>query len=343
MEIMYATREQVSRSLETLHSAYAGALIDGAIKSSSRTAEALCHRRFYPERRTVAIDWPTQNNNVSWEIGLGDQELISAETVTSGGNSITSGILLKRGDDLNEPPYSSIEVDLSEPYSFSAGVTFQGAVSITGLFGYSDTSTAIAGGSLNASINSAVSAIVINPSNGLLSVGTGSLLLVGTERMLVISRSMALSGATLSTSLLDVQSSTLVVTSDGTKFAAGETILIDSERMYVNEVASNNLIVTRAYDGTALAEHSSSTAIYAVRNATVQRGALGSTAASHTANDPVYVHEYPSLLNQFVMYDAAIQLVSGNAAGVDPLRALRDSARDNLYAQLGRMQRSMAV
>lgn len=353
MEIMYATREQVSRSLEVMNSAYAGTLIDDAIKAASRSAEALLHRRFYPESRTITLDWPNPNNGVTWEIGLGDQELISASAVTSGGNTITSGILLQRGDDLNEPPYSTIAVDLSSSVSFSAGSTYQGAVSITGLFGYSDTSTAIAGGSLNANINSSVASIVINPFSELLSVGTGSLLLIGTERMVVIARSMALSGGTISSALLDTQASTLVATSDGTLFAAGEVILIGSERMYVNEIAGNNLIVTRAYDGTALAEHSSGTVIYAIRNATVLRGALGSTATSHTAADSVYVHAYPALLVELVTGEAIVMLeqrsagysfvtgTGGNtrtnsASGIDDLR-------ERAYRQLGRMQRSTAV
>lgn len=353
MEIMYATREQVSRSLEVMNSAYAGALIDDAIKAASRSAEALMHRRFYPELRTVGLDWPNPNNGVSWEIDLGDQELISVTSVTSGGSTITSGILLKRGDDLREPPYSTIAVDLAGPYSFSAGNTYQGAVSITGTFGYSATSTALAGGSLNANINSSVASIVINPTNGLLSVGTGSLLLIGTERMVVIARSMALSGATLTGSLLDIQAGTLMTTSDGTKFAQGETILVDAERMYVNEVVGNNLIVTRAYDGTVLAAHSSAAAIYAVRNAVVMRGALGSTAAAHTAADPVYVHQYPALLTELVTGEAIVMLeqrsagysfvtgTGGNtrtnsASGIDDLR-------ERAYRQLGRMQRTMAV
>ena len=53
---------------------------------------------------------------------------------------------------------------------------------------------------------------------------------------------------------------TLTVT-DGTKFAVGETILIESEQFYITAISTNNLTVTRGVNGTTAATHADSTDI----------------------------------------------------------------------------------
>ena len=53
---------------------------------------------------------------------------------------------------------------------------------------------------------------------------------------------------------------TLTVT-DGSKFAVGQTILIDSEQIYITAIAINDLTVTRGVNGTTAASHADSTDI----------------------------------------------------------------------------------
>ena len=53
---------------------------------------------------------------------------------------------------------------------------------------------------------------------------------------------------------------TLTVT-DGSKFAVGQTILIDSEQFYITAIATNDLTVTRGVNGTTAASHADSTDI----------------------------------------------------------------------------------
>ncbi len=57
---------------------------------------------------------------------------------------------------------------------------------------------------------------------------------------------------------------TLTVT-DGSKFAVGQTILIDSEQLYITAISANNLTVTRGVNGTTAAAHANSTDIYIYR------------------------------------------------------------------------------
>lgn len=309
MGIFYATREQIMRSLEVLDSAYAGSLIDAKIDSSSRSIEGLLHRRMYPELRTIRKDWPSSRYGTTWQVDLSDQEIISLTSVVSGGTTITSNVILRRGDDLAEPPYSMLQIDLSSNASFSGNTTFQRSLVIAGIFGGDkDTDTSLAGGLVHANINSSVATMVIDPSSGLYTAGIGSLIMVGTERMLLVNSQMVTSGQTISADITAQQSSRLVLSGGASTFAKGEIILIDSERMMIDDIAGNGLIVRRAWDGTALSAHTDGATIYVLRQFTVRRGALGSTAASHTLGDSVYVHEYPALVNELCVAETVCAL-----------------------------------
>lgn len=316
MQIPYATVEQVSDSLEIMQSAYAKSLIFAKIGAATRSVEGFLHRRFYPEQRTILVDWPNYSSAPTWEIDLGDNELISVSQVLSGGTNITSDVILRRGDDKAEPPYSSIQVNLSSSSAFTSGTTFQQAISIAGLFsGDRDTSTSVAGAVLSGAINSGVTTLVLNPSSGYYTPGIGSLILLDTERILLIDRRMsAVSGQTTGGSIAALQATKTIAVTSGAAFADSETILIDAERMRIDDIAGNNLIVTRAWDGTALAAHTSGTAIYGLRTFVVQRGVLGSTAASHSDAASAYVHEYPPMVNELTIAESVV-LLEQNANG----------------------------
>lgn len=309
-----ATREQIMQSLEVLETSYAGHFIDTKIRAATRSAEGFLHRRFYPELRTILRDWPNNLSAPSWELDLGDQELISVIAVNSGGTDITSSVILRRGDDLAEPPYSSLHINLATNAAFSAGTTFQRSLSIQGLFGYNDTATDIAGGALSGGINSSVTTIVINPLSGYYTPGIGSLLLVGTERMLTMDRRMSSTALTTTSALTDINSARSFTSAGAASLAIGEIILIDSERMRIDDIAGSTVIVTRAWDGTVLASHSSGSTIFALRTFVVARGVLGSTAASHSDAASVYVHEFPPLFNELVIAESIVMLEQSSGA-----------------------------
>lgn len=314
MIIPGATREQIMQSLEVLESAYGGHLIDSKLQAATRSAEGFLHRRFYPERRTILRDWPNRSSSPSWELDLGDQELISVEAVVSGGTNITSDVVLRRGDDLAEPPYSSLHINLSTNSAFSAGTSWQRSLSIQGLFGYSDTSTALAGGALSGAINSSVTTLVINPLSGYYTVGIGSLLLIGTERLLIMDRRMSSTALTTTSAMTDINSARTFTSAGAASLAIGETILIDSERMRIDDIAGSTVIVSRAWDGTVLGSHTSGSTIYALRTFVAARGVLGSTAASHSDAASVYVHDFPPLFNELVVAETVVLLEQSSGA-----------------------------
>jgi hypothetical protein len=352
MGIWYATREQIMRSLEILQSAYAGSLIDAKLEWASRSIDYQTHRRFYPERRTISRDWPSARDGLTWAVDLGDQEMISLEVVNSGGTAITSSCYLSRDDDLAEPPYHLLQVDLSTAAAFAAGPTFQRSLQITGLYGTKNTDTSLPGGALSAAINStSTNTITINPSSGIFTPGIGSLLLVDTERMVVRDRQMITSGQTISASISDVQSARVITSSGASNFAAGEVILIDGERMLINEISGTSLLVTRAWDGTALDTHSSGATIYALRQFIVTRGALGSTAATHLISTSVYPHTFE--VNEWCIAETVCALeqnssayartVGSGASAREAVGAGLEDVRNQGYAAYGRKGRSAAV
>ena len=117
------------------------------------------------------------------------------------------------------------------------------------------------------------------------------------------------SGTTVAvTDALDTTETGVDVTS-ATPFSAGQTILIDSEQMYIQSIATSTL--------------------------TVRRGMNGTTAATHIALSVIYIYEYPPPIVEAVLItamrawkrkDSAYQDIVGNAEtgqivtskGVDP-------------------------
>lgn len=301
MGIWYATEEQICRSLEIMHTAKASALIRRKLEASSRAVEGQLLRRFYPERRTVRIDYPNYQYAPAWQLWLDSMnEIISIETLSSGGTSIAADDrMLRRADDLREPPYQWIEIDTSSNAAFTSGDTWQEAIEVVGLFGSTqDTDTSYVDGELEGAINTSVTSITLIPSSGSYEVGVGSIILMESERMVVRDRRMADTTINTTTTLDDMQNAETLGVGSGSAFAIGETILVNSERMYIHDIAGNNLIVERAYDGTTLAEHASGQDVYARRTFIVQRGALGSTAASHSDAVTFSVHRFPGLVNE---------------------------------------------
>src|SRR5687767_900097 len=315
MGIWYATREQVKSSLEIAHSSWSDSLIGRKLESSSRSIEGFLHRRFYPERRTVRMDWPNLQSAATWQLWLESEEIITLETLTSGGTTIPgSDRFLRRGDDRDEPPYSLIEIDLSTASAFGGGLTFQRSVSLLGVYGYDETNTSVpAHAQLGGNINSSVQSMVLNPLNGVFDVGVGSLIIMGTERMVLTERRMSDTTQNLQTTMSSDLSDTIVDVTDGTAFAVGEIILLGAERMRINDIAGNNLIVSRAWDGTVLTTHSANEDVYALRTFTVQRGVLGSTAASHTAAASTWAHDY-GIVNELCVAETVVALEQNSSA-----------------------------
>lgn len=314
--IMYATREQVTASLEIFNTARAYPIIDAKILAASRGIEGRMKRRFYPEIRTIKADWPNYSLSPTWEFQLGDNELISLSALSSGGVSIpTANAFLSRADNRLEPPYNILQLSLGSSSAFSAGSTFQQALQITGLTGTNDTDTSLgAACALGGNINGSVNTLVLNPTAGIYTVGVGSILLIGTERLILTQRRMSDTTINTAGTLAAQQSAVSLAVTDGTNFAVGETILVESERMRIVDIAGNTLTVDRAWDGSVLAAHASGLDVYGLRTFTCRRAALGTTAAAHTTADVVYAHDWPPSINELCIAESVV-LLEQNAGG----------------------------
>lgn len=343
----YCTREDVKAALDFKESARANTLVDNAIEAAARSIEDLTNRRFYPEDATRKFDWPNAYQRARpWRLWLNQNDLITLSSITSGGISIPTGnVFLEpvNGSSLVSPsPFTYIELDISTVSAFTVGATWQRSIAITGTWGYS--AVTAPAGSLAVAMNdtTGTSAQVSDSSQ----IGVGTLIVIGTERMLVTDRAMITTGQTqqgagVSTAL---NSDVSLAVTDGTKYAVGEQVLLDSERMLIVDIAGNTLTVKRGWDGSVLGTHSGAT-IYAPRNLTVTRGALGTTAATHLISTGISRYVTPALVTELAVAEAEntiLQKTSGYARTVGEGDSLRPASGAGLADLRARVRATYA-
>lgn len=310
MGVWYVTRESVKAALDIKETARSNARIDSCIESASRTVEGVLHGRFYPELDTRYFDWPNMQRAKSWRLWLDRNELASLTTLVAGGVTITSDqYFLRRADDLDEAPYDRIEIDLSASGAFQSGDTHQRAIAATGIF-INCAIEETAAGALAEALDDSETAVNVTNSAA---IGVGHIIKVDSERMIVTGKSMLDTGQNIGGNLAANKNVETVAVSDGTAYFAGEVILVDAERMLIVDVAGNNLIVKRAWDGSTLAAHTTGADIYAGRTLTVQRGALGTTAASHNDASAIVRFVVPGLVEEFALALTLTALGQGQA------------------------------
>lgn len=347
----YATREEIKAELDVKETARSNARIDRALADATESVHGLLHRTFYPTVATRYFDWPDSQYRPSWRLWLDDSELLSLTSVTSGGVAIDlANVLLE--PNRSGPPYNRIEINIGTSAAWGGGSTYQRDIALAGLWAgcpLIETPTGTTAEALDATetsidVDAATSA----------AVGVGSLLRIDSERVIVTGRAQLDTGQTLGgAGLTNINNSVTVTVQNGAGFAVGETILIDGERMRVDDVAGNTLVVTRAWDGSTIAAHSVGTAIYAPRTLTVERGALGTTAATHTLGATASLWVPPGPVRQLTVAEALTDLLQGRSgyartAGSGEYeretsgRGLRD-LRDRVYASHGRHARMRSV
>lgn len=346
--IWYATREDIMRGLDVQLTARNRRQIDDALAAATQSVHGLCHRRFYPVLATRFFDWPPRAGMTPWILRLDDKELITAAVVSSGGRTLAT-------DEYNlepvnsGPPFNRVEVKLSSDASFGGGDTYQRDVQVAGLWGYRNTETLLGATTAAVASAAATTMTVDGPTSAV--VGVGSVLRVDSERLIVTERAQATTGqtGTLGAGKNDV----VLAVANGAAFAVDEVLLLDAERIRVDDIAGNMLVVERAVDGSVLAAHTGAT-IYAPRALTVARGVLGTAAAAHASGSTVYRWDSPALVHQLTKAEAIWQLLqersgwfrrsstSGNSTAEisrDNLEALREQT----YAEHGRKLRLRGV
>lgn len=288
----YTTREAVKRALSITGSAR-NPQVDDAIEAASREVEQLTNRRFIPRTETVRFNWPQRSARRPYVLHLSD-DLLSVTSVTKDDDAATpiplEDILLEPSD-LGKP-YSRIEIDLSSPSFFSANLTHQQAVRVTGEWGYTDAT--VFAGTVTEPLD--VTETEVETSDGSL-WGVGSTLLVDSEKLFVREKLTLDTTATLTAPLAADVTANVLAVSDGTKVRVGEVILLGGERMLVDDVVANAVTVQRAYDGTRLAAHPAGAVVSAYRVALVDRGVNGTVAAAHPAGAELRRYVPPGMIS----------------------------------------------
>jgi hypothetical protein len=343
----YVTRERLARALDVKASAYLRDALDGACRTGSRMVEGLLHRQtLYPVLKTRYVDFPSRQDAPNWRVYFDDDALISLTGATAGGSTIPTDQFFLAPDNAG-PPYDYLELSRASSYAFTSSATTQRALAFTGLYGYrNDENTAT---TLTSALSATATALAVAAPAG----GVGALLRIDSERIVVTEQGWA-SGGTIGSSPTASSSDVLLTVADTSVFKLGETLLVDAERLLVQDiVGSTTLMVRRAFDGTALAAHTSGATLYRHLAPVVYRGACGTTAATHASGATVYRWVCPppaEELAQAYAEDAFLQGGSGYARTVGSGEAERQASGTGIRAleqrvmtTMGRMARTRAV
>lgn len=299
IEPTYVTRDAIVDALSVKPTAYQLSEVDRACRAGSRAAEGCLRRVFYPEVRTRYFDWPNAYGAPA-RIDFGKYALISATSVVSDSVTITTYFLEPNDDG---PPYDHLDLDRNSTSTFAGGP--QRAIAIAGLWGWTNDEETI--GALSGAISSSATTITLS-----VPAAVGTILRVGNERMQV--RNFRWVNSTITASALtNANSATSITVANGALFTENEVLLIDSERMRVTEIAGNVLTVKRSVDGTVIAAHAGATPIYWQHTIVVERGSLGTTAASALDAATVYRWIPPSLVTELAQAYAEDFFLQRNA------------------------------
>ena len=93
---------------------------------------------------------------------------------------------------------------------------------------------------------------------------------------------------------------------DATQVNAGEVVTMDSERMKIISISGNDTTVKRAWDGSTLAAHSSGINVFAPRTLTVERDAVGTTAATHSDSAVLTKNVPPAPITSLCVAEALV-------------------------------------
>jgi hypothetical protein len=333
--VFYTTRESVQDAFDTREAAHRSTQIDQAIASASDDIDGWLNRHKHglaPRVATRYFSWPTRDYSPAWRLWLDENELVSLTSITAGGTAIAASDYFL--EPVNSgPPYTYVEINLNSTASFTNTGTYQRAISISGTWGINDDRAPA--GVLAEALDSSETAVDVSDAS---LVGVGSVLVVDDEKMLVTGRTALDTGQNLASDMNALNSDRTVDVADGTQFHIGETVLIESERMKIVDIAGNNLTVIRAYDGSVLAAHTSPLDVYAYRTLTVERGALGTTAAAHSLAAEVETWAVPDLVRDLCKAEAIIRLeqeFSAYGARVYSDEAERDSSGTEVVSGRG--------
>lgn len=332
--VFYTTRESVQDAFDIREAAHRSTQIDEAIASASDDIDGWLNRHKHglaPRTATRYFNWPGYDYSQSWRLWLEENELISVTTLTSGGTAIAASDYLL--EPVNSgPPYTYIELDLTSSAAFSNSGTNQRAIQLVGVWGINDDRKPA--GTLAEALDASETAVDVSDAS---LVGVGDVLTVDSEKMLVTGRSSLATGVNLGTALTAAKNNQTISGISG-GFNVGEILLIGNERMKITENNGTDLTVIRAYDGSTLAAHSIGAGLFSFRTLTVERGALGTTAATHLISAAITKWDVPSLVKDLCKAEAITRIeqeMSAYGSRVYSDEAERDSSGTEVVAGRG--------
>lgn len=347
----YVTRQDVMDAADVSQTQDAIRHVDSAIEAGSRAVDRLCHRRFWNDIKTARYEWPSFQRAYPWRIWFDAAELADVTAlvpvVKTGGTLIPDSAIFWNGSSNYDPPFTYMELDRSQSYSFGNGPTSQRNVTILANTGY--WAQVKPGGTVTSALNSSVTTVPVSDSSA---VGVGDVLIADGESMLVRDMTWSTTALTLSSGGTTAMTNDNVLTLSTAGIEPGEVIQLDAEWMLVLSAAGSTVTVDRAYNGSVLADHVAGLTVYAQRSCTVARGFGGTTASSHNSAAGFATQLIPDLVHQLASAEAQVLLAQqtrsygsqqgGQNTSAAPGAGLPD-LRNQCYAAFGRKVRQRAV
>lgn len=308
-EVAYCTREMVQHALNQADSVRNNRRVDQAILAGARDVQGWVHRRFYPE---TDLRYPDPRRRVLGDVlwlNSIEYELLSVTSLVLDGTTAVAGtdFYLEPETRDDGQGYTSIRLYPESDVSWPAAPR---TIALTGVFGSSD-ATAPAGALAVAISSTSATTLTLTDSS---LAGVGDLITIGTERLIVTEKEMIDTTATVTGAVDASDSDTTIPVSNGALIEAGELVLIGAERMFVESVSGNTLVVKRKQNASTLAAHVNTDVVYAPRLATVERGVLGTTVATHLIGAAITRNRPPSLITEFNLALALNNLEQGRSA-----------------------------
>jgi hypothetical protein len=297
---VYATRSMIIAALDIPPSPRTRTMINRALTSATQQIEDVCGGvTFYPWVGTRSFDWPNVDRFKGRSLMLWSQLLTSVTQITSGGTVLDPSYYHLRPG--TGPPYDEILLDSESPVSWmiSPSTGMEDAVTVQGLWGHGADQMDLLG-ALFGAVSDTDTTVVLGSTADPIRTSPGAILWIGTEIMHVTRTSWTDSGIDVSgAGLTESVADTLLTVSSTSPIVEGQEIIIGREKLFVTDVlSSTTCLVQRAQHGTVLAAHASGAMVTVPWSLTVERGALGSTAAAHDDASEVYVHRVPGLVEQ---------------------------------------------
>lgn len=298
---------------DVAESAHMASLVARMCDAAADEVEGLTKRVFYPEVATRYFPWPQDRFGPSRRLYLGKHQLSAVPTrvvtAVGDGDAVIGSQYVQVAPAPAGPPFDTVVLSTAANDVFQQGAVPERSVAVTGVWCgapvaepvETTTTTALAGTTVAVASSA--------------SVGTGTLIRIGDERLVVTARAWVDTGNIEPITLAKEKSDTLIPVTPGVIYAAGETLLLDAERLLVLSTAGDTVMVRRAVEGSALAAHSTVSALYAPRQLTVARGQLGTTAVDQGSSGVAVARfQFPGLITRLFVAEAIVNLAQSRAA-----------------------------